>query len=399
MTRVLFCVIPEKGHLHPYIGPAQRLQAAGAEVSFHAFGDLSQPLARAGLVFAGEPVEESAAHRGAEFAARVADAAWLRRWIEALLIDAVPPQIDPLRRAIARFRPDVVAIDPMLYAAAIAAGLEGVPWAAISNSLNPVLPDGLDSELLRTVRALAPRRDALFAQAGVAVPRFRGCDLLSPHLTVAFTTEALAGWAVPGVHLVGPSLPDGARGDEPPFPWERLSGAPLVYMSFGSQIYYQPAAFRAVIDAVTDRPVELVLSVSELLDDGALGPLPPNVIAVRYAPQLALLARARAFVTHGGANSVMEAIAAGVPILISPLCNDQPHQAHFLEAAGIGRALDLRRASPRDVWAALDTLLSPGPLRDRLARVTASYQIDGAAETARLLLALSASSRSRRAPA
>ena len=201
------------------------------------------------------------------------------------------------------------------------------------------------------------------------------------------------GRPVPGVHLVGPSLPSGCRGDEEAFPWDRLTpGVPLVYMSFGSQIYYQPAAFRTAIAAVSGQPVELVLSAGELLDDlpRILGPLPPNVLAVRYAPQLALLRRARAFISHGGANSVMEALAFRVPLLLSPLCNDQVHQAWFVEAAGVGRALDLRSATPRDTWSVLEALLAPGPIRARSAEVGASYRVDGGAETARLLLALAA---------
>jgi UDP:flavonoid glycosyltransferase YjiC (YdhE family) len=116
------------------------------------------------------------------------------------------------------------------------------------------------------------------------------------------------------------------------------------------------------------------------------------VLAVRYAPQLALLTRARAFVTHGGANSVMEAIASGVPMLVSPLCNDQPHQAWFVEAAGIGRALDLGAATPELTRATLDELIAPGCVRNRMAQVAASYQTDGAAETARLLLELAGTS-------
>jgi len=397
--RVLFCVLPEKGHLNPYIGPAQALQAAGAEVTFHAPADISAQLAAAGIAqFVGPRTPPPGdTHRGPAFAERVRDAAWLRGWIKALLVDAAEEAIEPLRAVIRQTRPDVVAIDPMVYAAAIACELEGVPWAAISNSLNPALPDSLDSELLRTVRWLAPDRDELFARYGLTA-RFRGCDVLSPHLTIAFTTDALVG-RVPGVELVGPSLPRGARGDEAPFPWDWIDARrPLVYVSFGSQIYYQPALFRRVLDAVAQRPVQLVASASELATSTWTSTLPPNVLMCPYVPQLALLARASALITHGGANSVMEAIASSVPLLVTPLCNDQFHQVHFVERAGIGRSLDADRCTAVDLGYALDALLAPGGTeRMKMIAVSASYQRDGAAETARLVTALAARTRPARA--
>jgi len=391
MPRFLFVTIPEKGHLHPLIGPAQRLQEAGAAVAFYAPYDLREALARAGLdTFLGPGTPAPAGHRGEAFAARVADPAWLRAWIRSLLLDATPAGVEPIRAAIRAWRPDVVALDPMVYAAVIAAALEGVPWAALSNSLNPCLPDDFDSELLATVRGLAVDRDALFARYGLRVD-FRGCDALSPRLTVAFATPRLVGRPVPGVHLVGPSFPAGLRGDEVDFPWERLRPErPLVYLSLGSQIYHQPTIFRAVIGACAHRPVDLAIAASDLAAPGALGPLPTNVTAVRYAPQRALLARARAFVTHGGANSVMEAAAAGVPLLVTPLCNDQWHNARFVAEAGVGLALDLRTAPPAALAAALDALLAGEPLREGARALAESYRRDGAQEAARLLLALAA---------
>lgn len=390
MTRVLFCVIPERGHVNPYIGPAQVLSAGGVEVVFHASADISEQLAAAGMTsFAGSRAPAKETHRGEGFAKRVRDPEWLRAWIKALLVDAARGDVEPMRDVLRRIRPDVVAIDPMVYAAAIACELEGIPWAAISSSLNPVLPDGLDSELLRTVRWLAPERDALFARYGVTA-RFRGCDVLSPHLTVAFTTEELVG-PVPGVELVGPSLPRGERGDEVPFPWDRLDRErPVVYVSFGSQIYWQPRLFRRIVDAVAERPVQLVASASDLASSPVLGVLPENALFFSYVPQLAMLRRAAAFVTHGGANSVMEAIACGVPVAIAPLCNDQFHQRWFIERAGVGRVLG------EDVWGDLAALLDPnGKEARRMREVANGYARDGAAETARLLIALAA--RNRRA--
>ncbi len=386
--RVLFTVIPEKGHIHPLLGVAQELQERGHTVAFHAPADIRPQLARAGIArFLGPDTlpPPPDANRGAEFAARVRDAAWLRGWIEELLVSRAPAAVPPLEQAMERFRPDLVVTDPMVYAAALAAHRRGLPWVAVSNSLNPALSDEMESELLDTVAALAPARRALFAREGLDIG-FRGCDMLSPWLTVAFTTPAFVGREVPGVELLGAALPRGPRGDEPDFD-ERPDGRPLVLMSLGSQIYHQPAMFRKVFAAVEGEPLRLLASVSEL--HGRLGPLPANVRTARYLPQLALLRKARALISHGGANSVMEAAAHGVPLLLSPLCNDQFHQAFFLRRNGMGRVLDLEACPVEACRDALRALLADGPERRAAARIAASYG-DGSGRCATLLEELAA---------
>jgi zeaxanthin glucosyltransferase len=395
MKRILFCVVPEKGHVNPCIGPAQHLKAVGFEVAFYAPADISDQLDAAGsFTFLGprETPEPRDPSRGASFAANINDADWLRRWIYTLLIEQTPAQVEGLREILRQWQPAVVVIDPLLYASAIAAELEGLPWVAMSNSLNPVLPDDLDSALLRTVRWLAPARDRLFADHGLEA-RFRGCDILSPHLTLAFTTEALVGEPPAGVELIGPALPSGPRGDETPFAWERLDAArPLVYMSLGSQLYHQPAIFSKVIEAMRGIPAQLVLSVGDLVDTDLLPAVDEQVVAVRYAPQLALLRRAQVFINHGGANSVMEALACGVPMLLSPFCNDQFHSAHFVEQAGAGYQMDLARATVPEIADAIARLLRPGPVRDRAKEIGTSYARDGSAQAARLISELASES-------
>jgi len=396
MSRVLFCVVPERGHVNPCMGPALALKAMGHAVAFHAPGDIRHQVRRAGEFECFGPVESPRPadwRRSAEFAKQVRDPSWLREWVRSLLIDGVPAEIDRIRESIGRWRPDIVVIDPLLYAAAIAADAEGLPWVAMSNSLNPVLPPSLDSDLLATVRWLAPSRDALFAAHGMS-PTFRGCDVISPWLTIAFTTEALAADAPPDVALVGPSLPATLRGDEPDFSWERLDPAlPLVYMSLGSQIYYQPQMFSKVIEATRDLPVQLVLSMADLLDTNELPTLGPHMHAVRYAPQLAMLDRASLFITHGGANSVMEALSFGVPMIISPLCNDQFHQVHFVERAGVGRRLDLEHASRDDIADAITGLMTSEQVKANVARVAKSYRRPGSTEAAQLISELAAGNR------
>lgn len=388
MTRILFVVIPEKGHINPYIGVAQYLQQRGYEVVFYSAHDISDQLGAAGLdVFLGEftkgpPPDHN---RGAFFAERVRDKKWLQAWIQELLVDNVPQQVSRLNKIVKEFRPSLIVTDPMVYQAGIVAVQNKCKWVAISNSLNPVLNDEIESDLLTTVRALDKSRRALFAQYGLNIS-CRGCDMISPHLTIAFTTEEFVGYAVPGVEMVGPSIPSGPRGDETIFDWNQLSeDIPIIYMSLGSQIYYQPAMFRTVFEAVRDKPVQLIATVNELMHTDALGDIPRNVILSYYTPQLQVLPKVAAMITHGGANSVMEAIYYDVPLLISPICNDQFHQAHFIAKRGIGVDLNLQDCSSEACWNALKKLIGPGTIRDNMHDVSMSYRIDGAANAARLI--------------
>lgn len=387
MSRFLFAVLAEKGHVHPFIGPAQELARRGHEVGFYAPCDLRGPLARAGFarVFVGEAAgaPPPADNRGPAFAALVRDPDRLRAWIAAMLIDSVPREVERLGAAVREFRPDVLVADPMAYAAPIVAAHAGLPWAGLSTSLNPVVPADWTSALIATTSALP--RAQLFARHGVPAPRFRVSDCLSPVLNVAFTTRELVGEPPAEVTLCGASLPLGERGDEGE-PLALADDRPLVFMSLGSQIYHQPRMFEVVARASRGQPWQLVLAMGELAEGFAAG---DGVRAVAYAPQLALVARARAMISHGGANSVMEALAHGVPLLVSPICNDQPHNARFVAAAGAGFACDLAVAGPDEVRALLAALCADGPQRATAGRIARSYhQAGGARAAADAILAL-----------
>ena len=104
-----------------------------------------------------------------------------------------------------------------------------------------------------------------------------------------------------------------------------IAQRPLLYVSFGSQAYHQPAQLRLVLDAAREIDARFVVAMGELASSELARSAPPNVDVVDFAPQLAILAEARVAVTHGGANSVHEALACGVPLLVSPICNDQHH--------------------------------------------------------------------------
>ncbi|XP_058536208.1 UDP-glucuronosyltransferase 3A1 isoform X2 [Ochotona princeps] len=69
----------------------------------------------------------------------------------------------------------------------------------------------------------------------------------------------------------------------------------------------------------------------------------PNVKVMDWLPQSDLLAHPsiRLFVTHGGQNSIMEAIQHGVPMVGIPLFGDQPENIVRIEAKKLGVSIQL----------------------------------------------------------
>ncbi|XP_012662507.1 UDP-glucuronosyltransferase 3A2 [Otolemur garnettii] len=70
----------------------------------------------------------------------------------------------------------------------------------------------------------------------------------------------------------------------------------------------------------------------------------PNVKLMEWLPQSDLLAhpRIRLFVTHGGQNSIMEAIQHGVPLVGIPVFGDQSENMVRVEAKKIGVSVELK---------------------------------------------------------
>lgn len=394
--RVLLISSAEKGHLNPMVGVAQWLMRDGHHVGWLTVPEPAPQLRALGVevvTLPGGPPAPPLVTGGAALARLVLDERALGDWIRRLLLDAVPGQIEPARRAMRGFQPDVVALDGMVYQGVLAAHLEGLPWAGISSALTLLEPPEVDSALMRTLRGLAEQRRALFARHGL-VADFRTCECLSPRLNVVFASEALVGSDArvpPATVLAGPSIPPAARGDEPSFPWDRLrDDRPLVYLSFGSQISWQPEIQRLFAEAAAPLGVQLVMSAGELADTELPASLPGDVVVVPYAPQLALLARAAVLISHGGANSVMESLQHGVPIVQVPICNDQFVQAHFLTKAGAGVILDRRQLTVEACRQALRRALDPeADLTRNARRIRDDYRLqDGARTAARLIAGL-----------
>ena len=125
-------------------------------------------------------------------------------------------------------------------------------------------------------------------------------------------------------HYAGPFHDDEGR-KTIPFPWEKLTGEPLIYAALGTIVNGLEFVYRIILDAVRTIPgIQVALSVGHNIDLDDLGPIPSNTIVVKSAPQIELLKRAALCITHAGLNTTLESLAQGVPMVAIPIGYDQP---------------------------------------------------------------------------
>ena len=90
--------------------------------------------------------------------------------------------------------------------------------------------------------------------------------------------------------------------------------------------------------------------------------------SVPICPRSESLQRANVLVTHAGNNSVTEALAHGVPMLMLPFSTDQFDGAAAIEAAGLGSAADPYRVTPLELAEAIRLMIGTShPALDRMA--------------------------------
>jgi MGT family glycosyltransferase len=127
------------------------------------------------------------------------------------------------------------------------------------------------------------------------------------------------------------------------FPWERLTGEPLIYASMGTILNGQMDVFRTIVAAVAkNKNLQLVLSIGDQVDPKQIGPVPNNAIVAKRVPQLELLKQTTVCITHAGLNTVLESLVQGVPQVAIPITYDQPGVAARIahKRTGVVTSLD-----------------------------------------------------------
>jgi zeaxanthin glucosyltransferase len=159
-----------------------------------------------------------------------------------------------------------------------------------------------------------------------------------------------------------------------PLPFGVPDGTPLVFASMGTLLGGDLKLWRVLAKACREAGTALVLAHGGRLSAAGVAGLDVHHAAA-FLPYRAVMRRAALVITHGGSNTVLDALSCGVPLLIRPVGFDQPGNLARIRHHGLGEELaSLRR--PLAIAEQIGRLVKDTAMRSRCERV--GQALDGA---------------------
>lgn len=348
--KILFINLPYYGHVVPTIGLVRELIKQGCEVTYLMPFDWKEKISESGATFHGYDN-----HRQ--------------------LSEQIKNAYSVAERIIDKF--DLVVYEQFFFLGKHLAEKYGKPVARIFTA--PVTNDKLMKEFIVAKGPLSIFRYKWIARAftkdiaqNIPMKTDNWLDEIiynPPQLNLVYTLREYQPYeeefSAEQYKFLGPSIYDRKEED-----FDYVKGAkPLVYISLGTIIKGATSFFQNCMEAFRNEDVELIISVGQQFNIKRLKNIPPNVHVYKSVPQLKVLEMADVFVTHGGMNSVSEALFYGVPMVVIPFVSDQPVNARGVEKLGVGKAFAYSRVGKNSVKEIVMSVLQNEDIKKNIEKV------------------------------
>ena len=152
----------------------------------------------------------------------------------------------------------------------------------------------------------------------------------------------------------------------------------LVYLSLGSLGAADVGLMQRLVDVMGATRHRVIVSKGPLADQIQLH---DNMTGAGFLPQPAILPEVDLVITHGGNNTVTEAVHHGKPMIVLPLFWDQVDNAQRIDELGLGVRLSTYGFEESELAGAVDRLVADATLSARLSAM--SRRIRSTSGTAR----------------
>lgn len=396
-----------RGHLDPISALCRRLVKHGHEVMLFHLTVAGPAIRRAGLRSTPIDRHEQTAEPDALVERKL-------RPRHHQTVGVVSRQVKRVLRegadAVSAFRPQCLLIDHMDFAASSIAHLYNIPYITLSPAaplwLNDDVPPSYfgwseASNVLGRIKVKFANHlvDRITAPILVEINEWRRCHGLNVlgGVNDTFSTSAIITQMPrcfdlprrdhPRLFHTGP-FADDWRDPTVSFPWSHLDGKPLIFASLGTVRNNDLMRFQVIAEATSTLNVQLILSLGggRILPSDLNGHMAGNTIVVDYAPQRELLANSALAINCAGLNTTLDCISAAVPMVVTPLAEDQPGVAVRIRRAGIGAVVWPRRPTVTDLRTTITQVLDTSSYLDRAKQLQQQFaEIDGIGRATKII--------------
>ncbi|RST32227.1 glycosyltransferase [Sphingomonas ginkgonis] len=157
---------------------------------------------------------------------------------------------------------------------------------------------------------------------------------------------------------------------------------PLIFCSLGSLQGSRKALFATMAAACAAVGARAVIGHGGGLTADEEAALPGDPLVRDYWPQEAVLRCCSAAMLHGGFNTVLDAVAARVPIVAVPIAFEQPGTAARLARIGAAKVVRWRGLTVRRLARALEEVLAERRYKEAAGKLADEMANAGGAKTA-----------------
>jgi MGT family glycosyltransferase len=385
MAKIVYANIPAHGHTNPTLPLVKTLVAHGHQVIYYSGEDMRELIQRTGAEFRSYPDPMPSSKRISEALHEMINATMI--FIE-LSENHTAWFIEEMRRE----KPDVIVYDTTAMWGYIAGRILNIPHIC---SVTHFVLEGSEqfpmAAFMRFLLMAVPKLPRIakwkrFMKQNFGKENVGGITEFAKR-NIVFTSKEFHprnGIIDESFRFVGASLDPSTRSVD--FRFEDLGNGRLVYISLGTINHLDTSFYHTAFAAFKDYPAQFVLSVGKHTDIRSLGEIPANFIVRNYVPQLEILQRADAFITHGGMNSVHEGLVYGVPEILVPHQMEQLLNGIRVESVGagilLGRKAPYGRVTAEELRSALDRLLNEPSFQEKAAYYGETLKAAGGYEQA-----------------
>jgi len=382
MSKVLFLSIPAHGHVNPTLGLVNELIKQGEEITYFCSEDFKEKIEKTGAEFKSYKVEENLFKRK-------------HNTSNDMKIDKLLDGINETLKSSDKIIKDILnqikdkKFDYIIYTAMFPFGnaiaqilkLPSVSSFAVFATPKELMSQDkglMDEKLMKNHPAIDTYKkvsEQLKEVYNVEMPHnifelfFNKGDI-----NIAYTSKYFVAhpeYYEDSFKFIGPPIYD--RKENLDFPFEKLEGKKVVYISLGTVFNNTDSNLYDIFFKTFANTDDVVVMTAYNVDLSEFD-IPNNFIVRNYVPQSEVLKYTDVAITHAGMNSTNDLLYNNVPFVAIPIGADQPYMAKRAEELGATISLDKDNLTPEILRNSVKKVLTDPSYLENIKEISNSFK-------------------------